>query len=149
MAGGNVFLFGSVDSLMAAPDRLFAALDRSSCQVYINVGLESVDQESLDQLGKPLAAARVVKAFHRIQEINSSFAAVEVTANFIMDDLAPGHMPSLVRLLGDALPKTRSKGCIYLSPLTVGRPSRSKVMEFYRLKHLSRLPTFLYIIQRL
>ena len=149
MAGGNVFLFGSVDSLIAAPASLFAALNRSSCQVYINVGLESVNQESLDLLGKPLTAARVVEAFHRIQEINSSFAAVEVTANFIMDDLAPGHMPSLVRLLGDTLAKTRSKGCIYLSPLAVGSPSRSKVMDFYRLKNLSRLPTFLYIIQRL
>ena len=149
IAGGNVFLFGSVDSLLAAPASLFEALNRSSCQVYINVGLESVDQESLDRLGKPLAAARVSQAFHRIQEINGSFTAVEVTANFIMDDLAPGHLPSLVRLLGETLPKTRSKGCIYLSPLAVGRPSRAKVMEFYRLKTLSRLPTFLYIIQRL
>ena len=149
IAGGNVFLFGSVDSLLAAPASLFEALNRSSCQVYINVGLESVDQESLDRLGKPLAAARVLQAFHRIQEINGSFTAVEVTANFIMDDLAPGHLPSLVRLLGETLPKTRSKGCIYLSPLAVGSPSRSKVMDFYRLKNLSRLPTFLYIIQRL
>ncbi|KAB2888980.1 MAG: radical SAM protein [Desulfobulbaceae bacterium] len=149
MAGGNVFLFGSVDSLLAAPASLFEALDRSSCQVYINVGLESVDQESLDQLGKPLAAARVMQAFHRIQEINGSLAGVEVTANFIMDDLAPGHLPSLVKLLGEGVAKTRSKGCIYLSPLAVGSPSRSKVMDFYRLKQLSRLPTFLYIIQRL
>jgi hypothetical protein len=137
MAGGNVFLFGSVDSLLAAPASLFEALNRSSCQVYINVGLESVDQESLDRLGKPLAAARVMEAFHRIQEINRSCAAVEVTANFILDDLAEG------------VPKTRGKGCIYLSPLAVGSPSRSKVMDFYRLKQLSRLPTFLYIIQRL
>lgn len=149
MAGGNVFIFGSVDSLLAAPDRLFAALDRSGCSVFINVGLESVDQESLDKLGKPLAVARVMEAFRRIQEINSSCAAVEVTANFILDDLAPGHMPSLARLLGEGVPRARGKGCIYLSPLAIGSPSRSKVMDFYRLKRLSRLPTFLYIIQRL
>ncbi len=149
MAGGNVFLFGSVDSLLAAPDRLFADLDRSGCAVYINVGLESVDQQSLDLLGKPLAVARVMEAFRRIQEINRSSAAVEVTANFILDDLAPGHLPSLYRLLGEGVEKTRGKGCIYLSPLAIASPSRAKVMEFYRLKQLSRLPAFLYIIQRL
>lgn len=149
MAGSNVFLFGSVDSLLAAPDRLFAALDHSGCAVYINVGLESVDQESLDLLGKPLAVARVMEAFRRIQEINRNCAAVEVTANFILDELAPGHLPSLCRLLAEGVAKTRGKGCVYLSPLAIASPSRAKVMDFYRLKQLSRLPTFLYIIQRL
>jgi hypothetical protein len=55
----------------------------------------------------------------------------------------------MLQLLRDGIPRRRSKGSIYLSPLRVGRPSRSLVMDFYRLKTLSRLPTFLYIIQRL
>ncbi len=149
MAGGNVFLFGSVDSLLHAPPRLFAELERLPCAVYINIGLESADQETLDKLGKPLAAARVVEAFHRMQEINGNFERIEMTANFVMDELAAGHIPAMLQLLRDGIPRRRPKGSIYLSPLRVGRPSRSLVMDFYRLKTLSRLPTFLYIIQRL
>jgi len=149
MAGGNVFLFGSVDSLLHAPPRLFAELERLPCSVYINIGLESADQETLDKLGKPLSAARVVEAFHRMQEINGNFNRIEMTANFVMDELAAGHIPAMLQLLCDGVPRRRPKGSIYLSPLRVGRPSRSLVMDFYRLKTLSRLPTFLYIIQRL
>lgn len=149
MAGGNVFLFGSVDSLLHAPPQLFAELDRLPCSVYINIGLESADQETLDKLGKPLAAARVVEAFHRMQEINGNFERIEMTANFVMDEVAAGHIPAMLQLLCDGVPRRRPKGSIYLSPLRVGRPSRSLVMDFYRLKTLSRLPTFLYIIQRL
>ncbi|MBB5347379.1 radical SAM protein [Desulfoprunum benzoelyticum] len=149
MTGGNVFLFGSVDSLLHAPSRLFAELERLPCSVYINIGLESVDQETLDKLGKPLAAARVVEAFHRMQEINGNFERIEITANFVMDDLAAGHLPAMLQLLRDGVSRRRPKGSIYLSPLRIGRPSRSLVMDFYRLKTLSRLPTFLYIIQRL
>lgn len=149
MAGGNVFLFGSVDSLLHAPPQLFTELDRLPCSVYINIGLESADQEALDKLGKPVAAARVVEAFHRMQEINGRFDRIELTANFVMDELTAGHMPAMLQLLRDSLPRNRPKGSIYLSPLRVGRPSRSLVMDFYRLKNLSRLPTFLYIIQRL
>jgi len=75
---------------------------------------------------------------------------IEITANFIMEEgLPPGHLPSILTLIRDGLTHTLPKGSIYFSPLTFGQPSRARLFEFNRLKVLSRLPTFLYIIQRL
>jgi hypothetical protein len=150
MKGSNVFLFGSVDSLLDAPSRLFADLNGFPHNFYINIGLESGDQETLDRLGKPVTTAMIAAAFSRIQDINDRFLNIEVTANFIMDETLPeGHYPAFLKLVRDGLARTKPKGCIYLSPLRIGRPSRSILFEFNRLKVLSRLPTFLYIIQRL
>lgn len=148
--GGNVFLFGSVGSLLDASDGLFADLGSLPCHIYLNIGLESADQATLEMLGKPLRVAAVVAAFKRMQEINRRYPTVEVTANFIMDENLPeGHYPSFLALVREGLSRVSPKGCIYLSPLRVGSPSRAMVMDFHRLKILSRLPTFLYIIQRL
>ena len=150
MKGGNVFLFGSVGSLLNAPEQLFVDLSRLPCHVYLNIGLESADQETLDLLGKPIKAAEVIAAFTRMLEINRRYANIEVTGNFIMDENLPNnHYPTFLALVREGLDRVRTKGCIYLSPLRVGQPSRSLVMDFHRLKILSRLPTFLYIIQRL
>ena len=150
MGGSNLFLFGSVDSLLNTDLDLFDRLNTLFAQTYINVGLESADQETLDQLGKPITVAQVEKAFDRIQEINSQYPNIEITANFIMDSTLPkGHIPAFLRLVREKIARTRPKGTIYLSPLAMNRPSREMVFEFNRLKCLSRLPTFLYIIQRL
>ncbi len=150
MKGTNVFLFGSVDSFLNAPQRLFDDLAKLPCNVYMNIGLESADQDTLDRLGKPVTVAKVEEAFDRIQDINDRYLNIELTANFIMDDRLPeNHYPAFLRLVRDKLPRTKPKGSIYLSPLRVGKPSRSIVFEFNRLKVLSRLPTYLYIIQRL
>jgi len=150
MQGASVFLFGSVDSLLNAPARLFEDLKRLPLAVYINIGLESADQATLDRLGKPVTAAMITEAFARMQDINDRFVNIETTANFIMDDGLPeNHIPAFLRLVRDGLGRSKPKGSIYLSPLRFGRPSRSILFEFNRLKLLSRLPTFLYIIQRL
>lgn len=144
------FMFGSAVSLLAAPDSLFSELERLPGRYYINIGLESADQASLQQLGKPITAAIVRQAFQRMLDINRRCQHVEVTANFIMeDDLPPGHLPSILALIRDSLTHTLPKGSIYFSPLTFGQPSRARLFAFNRLKVLSRLPTFLYIIQRL
>ncbi len=148
--GSNIFLFGSVDSLLHAPRGFWSDLARLPCSVYLNIGLESADQESLDQLGKPVRATQIVEAFALIQEINSRHANVEVTANFIMDENLPAnHYSSFLALVRDRLERVKPKGSIYLSPQQIDSPSRARVMEFHKLKILSRLPTFLYIIQRL
>lgn len=150
MKGSNVFLFGSVDSLLQAPEELFADLARLPCSVYLNIGLESADQESLDLLGKPLTAGKVAEAFARSREINDRYAGIEVSVNFIMDEHLPeNHYPAFLKLVREGLQRVHAKGSVYLSPLRIDKPSRSLVMEFHRLKILSRLPTFLYIIQRL
>jgi hypothetical protein len=150
MKGTSVFLFGSIDSLLQAPSRFFEDLKNLPCSFFINIGLESADQETLDRLGKPVTVAKVACAFARMQDINDRFLNIEVTANFIMDDGLPAnHIPSFLRLVRGNLIRTKPKGSIYLSPLRIGRPSRSILFSFNRLKVLSRLPTFLYIIQRL
>ncbi len=146
----KTFLFGSATSLVNAPENLFIELEKLPGMYYINIGLESADQETLDKLGKPISAQLVQEAFTRMQEINQRYGSIEVTANFIMDDDLPAnHYPAIMELIRERQVHTRPKGSIYFSPLTFNQPSRARLFEFNRLKILSRLPTFLYIIQRL
>ncbi len=146
----KIFLFGSATSLLNAPERLFRDLEKLPGITYINIGLESADQGTLDILGKPLSTGLIREAFARMQDLNDRYAAVEVTANFIMDESLPeNHYPAILGLIRDSLIHTKPKGSIYFSPLTFGQPSRARLFAFNRLKILSRLPTFLYIIQRL
>lgn len=150
LQGCSAFLFGSVTSLFNAPESFFQELEHRPYNVYINIGLESADQETLDHLGKPLTSQLVREAFARIQEINDCYTKTEITANFVFDDDLPqGHLPAFLQLVREGLPRVKPKGCIYLSPLRFGQPSRSQTFGFNRLKVLSRVPTFLYIIQRL
>ncbi len=146
----RVFLFGSVGSLLNAPDSLFERLNKVPCLTHINIGLESADQETLDRLGKPIRSSDVRKAFLRMQEINRQCHNMEMTGNFIMDENLPAnHYPSILELIRDSQTFTRPKGTVYFSPLTFSSPSRERLFDFHRLKVLSRFPTFLYIIQRL
>lgn len=148
--GSNYFLFASASSLLGAPEELFKDLNGAPGMTYINVGLESPDQETLDKIGKPLSSATVWEAFRRIQDINKSYSSIEVTVNFIMDgDLPSGHYPEIEKLIRDTQVFQQAKGCVYFSPLTFDKPSRARLFEFNRLKLMSRFPTFLYIIQRL
>jgi radical SAM superfamily enzyme YgiQ (UPF0313 family) len=118
--------------------------------VYINIGLESPNQKTMDQLGKPITSAQVWNAFNRIQSLNKAYAHVDISANFIMDEnLPPGHYKEVEQLIRDTEIFQQAKGTIYFSPLTFDSPSRSRMFEFNRLKLMSRFPTYLYIIQRL
>jgi len=148
--GCSAYLFGSVSSLMSTPDSFFKNLEELPFQVYINIGLESYDQATLDMLGKPITTAQVGETFSRIQEINDHFTKTEITANFVLDEELPdSHLPAFLELVRESLPRVKAKGCVYLSPLKFGQPSRSRTFGFNRLKVLSRVPTYLYIIQRL
>ena len=122
----KTFLFGSVTSLLNAPEHLFQDLNVLPGTTYINIGLESADQETLTHIGKPITVRQVHDAFARMQEINDRYSEIEKS-----------H-----RRRDNGLP-------VYFSPLTFGQPSRARLFEFNRLKIQSRLPTFLYIIQRL
>ena len=146
----SLYLFGSADALLNAEDRLFTALEASPYQTFINVGLESADQATLDRIGKPLTSAKVIAAFDRLQQINKKFSSVEISCNFIMDEGLPkGHAETMMALVREKQPFVQPKGTVYLSPLRFGRPSREVLFDFYYLKTKSRLPMFLYIIQRL
>jgi radical SAM superfamily enzyme YgiQ (UPF0313 family) len=147
--GSNTFLFGSVTSFLSAAEQFFQKLEELPGMTYINIGLESADQETLDRIGKPLTEHQVQDAFDRSQYINDHYSSVEITANFIMDDNLPNnHYRKILELIREKQPHVKPKGSIYFSPLTFDKPSRSRLFEFNRLKIMSRLPTYLYIIQR-
>jgi hypothetical protein len=150
MARPRLYLFGSVDALINAEDRLFKSLNTLPFHTFINIGLESADSATLEQIGKPITPEKVTQAFLRMQEINKTYDRIEMSGNFIMDETLPqGHNTAMMALVRDRLKFTQQKGSIYLSPLRFGRPSREILFDFYRLKTRSRLPMYLYIIQRL
>ena len=144
-----LFLFGSVRSLLASPEELWRSLADMPCRTYVNVGLESVDQETLDELGKPVGSGEVKEAFCRMLELNERCERVEVSANFVVDpDLPRSHWTGLEKLLRDVPERPRSKGTVYLSPLRGGR-KREHMRLIQTLKMRSRLPVYLYLIQQL
>ena len=145
-----LFMFGSVDSFLTADELLFETLNLLPYKTFINLGLESYDQATLDLLGKPLTQKQVGQAFEKIQAINDTFPNIEITCNFVMDESLPdSHYEALMTLIRESVNRPKPKGCIYLSPLKFGSPSRQVLYDFYKLKALSRFPTFLYMIQRL
>lgn len=145
-----LYLFGSVDALFGVDPSFFHHLNALPFQTCINIGLESADDQTLSLIGKPITAKNVKKAFSMIQAINQKFHQVEMTCNFVMDrDLPASHYPAMLELVRGSLNHTRPKGSVYLSPLQFGKPSREILFDFYHLKTQSRLPMFLYIIQRL
>jgi len=150
MKGNFLFMFGSVDSFLNAEKTFFETLNSLPFHTFINIGLESYDQATLDLLGKPLTQAQVGHAFAKIQFINDTFPNIEITCNFVIDETLPdSHYKGLITLIRESTNKTKPKGCIYLSPLKFSCPSRPALYDFYKLKALSRFPTFLYMIQRL
>ena len=145
-----LYFFGSVDALLGADDRLFEGLNGLPFHTCINIGLESADDKTLSLIGKPITARQVERAFDRIQAINQTYRQIEMTCNFVMDrDLPASHNESMLGLVRGKMGHTSPKGSVYLSPLRFGNPSRKVLFDFYHLKTQSRLPMFLYIIQRL
>ena len=146
----RLYLFGSVDALLGKTLDFFEKLNCLPFETFINIGFESFNQNALDLLGKPITTQKVEDAFGLAQEINRQFINVEITGNFIMDEtLDSDHTESMLDLVRERLNHIMPKGSIYLSPLRFGSPSREILYDFYRLKSVSRLPMYLYIIQRL
>jgi len=155
MRGANLFLFGSVHSLLCADERLFEAVNRLPYSTWINIGLESADAETLKELGKPLSVDDVGRAFARMIEINRSYEKIEISANFVISmELSQRHTDSIIELTRRVLPKPYSKGVVYLSPLmTETQKRRAGWREWLKKIHdmqiACRLPCYLYLIQRL
>jgi hypothetical protein len=83
-------------------------------------------------------------------EINRTFLNIEITANFLIGDgLRPDHYHSLIELVNGRLERPYSKGGMYLSPMISKRNHRDLLRIFFEIKFQSRLPTYLYLIQRL
>ena len=146
----TLYLFGSVDSMLNAGNRLFEALNALPFYSYINVGLESVHADTLMKLKKPVTASRVKAAFEKMIAVNRSFHNLEVTANFVIgEELSDGHYASLKELVGNSLQRFYSKGALYISPLNGAESKIGLQRRFLEIKNLSRMPTFVYLIQRL
>ncbi len=151
-----LFLFGSPVSLIGAEDDVFELLNGLPYDtVYINIGLEAADCATLRGLRRPVTVETVYEAFTRMLDINRRYDGVEVTANFVFsDEFSPDHFESLLELTRNRLDPLRAKGAIYLSPLVneenLDDARRREILRRFRdLKTHSRLPTYLYLIQRL
>jgi hypothetical protein len=155
LRGACLFLFGSVDSMIRSEERLFESLSRSPFSTYINIGLESNDPKTLETLKKPISVEKLREAFTRVLEINRRYEKIEVTSNFVFgEDLPSGHLPSLSDLTRNRVSLISNKGTVYLSPLAdeeIGdkKSKRELLRRFLKLKTESRLPAFIYLIQRL
>lgn len=148
MKGANLFLFGSVYSFLKADEALFNTLNNLPFYSYINIGLESADQASLNMLEKPVKEKDVTEAYYKLIEINKKYDSIEVTANFILSSRLPvTHYNSIAELTGNYPDRNYPKGCIYLSPM-IDEPGKINMRkDFTNLKTVSRLPAYLYIIQ--
>jgi len=128
-----LFLFGSVDSLLDSEESKFRALNQLPFKTYLNLGLESVDPETLAVLKKPITSEKVKDAFTRMIDINKKYARVEVSVNFILGEgLPPGHLPSLLELIRNCLDRFYSKGAVYLSPLIGSNAKGEMLKQFYK-----------------
>jgi len=146
----RLFMFGSVASLAAADDAMLEAINRLPFYTYINIGLESGDTETLRALGKPIDGKMVADAFDRMVKINRRFENIEITANFVMGQGLPeSHLPSIIELTRNHMDRPYTKGAIYFSPLADTGPKDRFLARFNEFKALCRLPSYLYLIQRL
>lgn len=145
-----LFMFGSVDAFLEAGPQLFDKLNDTPFYTYINIGLESVDGPTLKAIGKPVYVYRVREAFLKMLEINLSHPNLEITANFLIGQtLSADHDQALAELLGDAPVLPQDKGTVYLSPLKDSPKKRELLPRFFEIQARSRLPVFVYLIQRL
>jgi hypothetical protein len=145
-----LFLFGSVDSLLQAGDELFHDLNDLAGRTYINIGLESIDPATLAAIKKPLDVPRVLAAFQKMLEINRDYPGIEITANFLLgEELSAEHHQSLADLLGGVPDEWRGQGAVYLSPLITSHQRPDLLPTFFEIQELSKLPTYVYLIQRL
>ena len=146
----RLFLFGSAESFLQKAMDFWRRLNRLPFYTYVNLGLESLDDDTLEFLKKPVRSATMKKAFTRMYEINRSCENIEITANFLLgEDLPKSHVPALVAHIGQAAKGAGSKGCIYISPLKGSTNTKELLDQFRSIKQKSRNQTFLYLIQRL
>ena len=145
-----LFLFGSVDSLLKSKNQLFEKLNNLPFYTYINIGFESIDKSTLEFIGKPLSVYKVREAFKKMLDVNATYKNVEVTANFVIGEgLSAEHYQSLKDLLRDAPVASLDKGVVYLSPLKDSPRKRELLPLINEIKDQSKLPVYIYLIQRL
>ena len=150
MGNPRLFMFGSADSFLQLNEHFFANLNRLPYYSYINIGLESFDEETLAVLKKPVAVTKMKEAFATMMDINHRYEHIEITANFLLgEELPEGHLGSIIDHLGTLHGYPVGKGCIYFSPLQGSSDSQKLLGQFRDIKRKSRMESLLYLIQRL
>jgi hypothetical protein len=145
----NLFLFGSAALFLKTPEADFRRLNALPYNLYLNLGLESPDEETLTFIGKKSAGVVVREAFQKALHINRVYPRINVTSNFILGKSLPSrHVEGLKALLGGVSP-WQDKGTVYLSPLIGSSDRRQILKEFREIKRISSLPVYLYLMQRL
>ncbi|MEJ2655741.1 MAG: radical SAM protein [Desulfobacterales bacterium] len=145
-----LFFFGSVDSLLKSENKLFERLSSLPFHTYINIGFESIDPSTLASIRKPVSASEVREAFRKMCDINTANTNIEITGNFLIGKtLSPEHYHSLAELLRDTPVPLNGKGAVYLSPIKDSPGKRELLPQFFEIKNQSKLPTYIYLIQRL
>lgn len=146
----KLFLFASVDSFLEADQKTFTTLNNLPYHTYINLGLESFDQESLEKLKKPVEADAVVHAFTKMLQVNREYTRLEVTSNIVLSDAPqPGHLDRFKECMLTELKTPYDKGAVYFSPLRGFADRKGIINQFHHFRRLSRLPCYFYLIQRL
>jgi hypothetical protein len=146
----SLFLFGSAGSFLKSGDATFERLEALPYKVYINLGLESFDDPTLKQLGKPITPAMVKESLLKMVAVNERYPSVEVTANFLLGTtFTDDHRDALVDLLSNLPENAGNKGCVYLSPLVETQRREEVLPMFHEIKERSVLPAYVYLIQRL
>jgi len=146
----QLFMFGSVSALLKAEEKLFVSLERLPFKTYINIGLESFDEETLAAIGKPLRATDILTGFDRMLAVNHTYDNVEITANLLIGNpLSQDHHHAIASNLSRADAQRPMKGGVYLSPLAGNQNSADLLDTFFAVQKASRLPVFIYLIQRL
>jgi len=156
MRGANLFLFGSVDSFLNCGEAELGLLNRLPYHVYINIGLESADDRTLDIIGKRIDAKKVDKAFRKMLEVNRLYANIDITVNFLFDDNLPrSHLDACFSMMNGCLQRPTTQGAVYFSPLFgpfgsgKEESQRQLLSKFFKLRNRCRLPAYMYLIQRL
>jgi len=145
----NLFLFGSVDFFLEAGESSFRELNRLPYKIYLNIGLESADDETLLRIGKLLTASEVREAFRKALYINATYERINITNNFILGKYLPRRHIEQLKILLDQVKRRQEKSTIYLSPLIGASERRQVLKEFKEIKRASLLPVYLYLMQRL
>ncbi len=146
----SLYLFGSCASFSKADEETFASLSALPYKVYINLGLESADDATLNQLGKPITSAMVKETLLKMVDINARYASIEVTANFLLGTtFSQDHHTAIMALLSSLPKEAGNKGCVYLSPLVETQRREEVLPMFHEIKKHSALPAYVYLIQRL
>jgi hypothetical protein len=146
----KLFLFGSSESFLQKEEHFWESMNCLPFYTFVNLGLESFDDDTLKSLKKPVSSEVMHRAFRRMHEVNKRYENIEVTANFLLGKDLPGsHITTLVKHIGNDIKGVVGKGCIYLSPLKGSQNTKELLSQFRAIKQKSRMQTFLYLIQRL